>query len=61
MQNQDIKEAIRNAGLKFWQAADRLGLNDGNFSRKLCKELPEEEKAKIRAIIAQLQTEQEGK
>ena len=54
MHNLDIKEAIREAGLKFWQVADRLGLNDGNFSRKLRKELPEEEKAKIRAIITEL-------
>ncbi len=61
MHNQDIKEAIREADLKFWQIADKLGLNDGNFSRKLRKELPEEEKAKIRAIIAELSEHQEVK
>lgn len=61
MHNLDIKEAIRKAGLKFWQVADRLGLNDGNFSRKLRKELPEEEKAKIRAIITELSNQQEVK
>ena len=42
----------------MWQIADALGINDGNFSRKLRKELPEEEKSKILAIIDQLTKEE---
>ena len=61
MHNQDIKDEIRQAGLKFWMIAEKLGCNDGNFSRKLRRELPDEKKAKIRNIIAQLKSEQEGK
>lgn len=59
MCNQDIRNEVTGAGLKLWMIAEKLGCNDGNFSRKLRKELPEEEKARIRTIIAQLCAEQE--
>ena len=35
-------------------------MNDGNFSRKLRRELPESEKAKIYAIIEDIKAEQEA-
>ena len=54
MKNIDIRTEASNAGVKLWQIAEKLGVNDGNFSRKLRKELSSEEKAKIRAIIAEL-------
>lgn len=60
MNNYDIKEAAKRAGIKLWQIADKLGINDGNFSRKLRKELNPEEKQKIFDIIAELQKEKEG-
>lgn len=60
MNNYDIKEAAKRAGIKLWQIADKLGINDGNFSRKLRKELSDDEKQKIFDIIAQLQREQKG-
>lgn len=59
MKNKDIRTEIKAAGLYLWQIADALGINDGNFSRKLRHELPDEEKARIRAIIAAL-TAQKG-
>mgnify|MGYP007120243481 CR=1 FL=1 len=52
--NQDIRREAAWAGMRLWQIADKLGLNDGNFSRKLRHELPEEEKETIRKIIAEL-------
>ena len=52
--NEDIRQAVKNAGLNLWQIADKLNINDGNFSRKLRKELSTEEKAKIVAIIDEL-------
>lgn len=52
--NDDIREATKRAQLKLWQIAAEYGCNDGNFSRKLRKELPETEKAKIHAIIEKL-------
>ena len=60
MNNHDIKEAAKRAGIKLWQIADKLGINDGNFSRKLRKELNPEEKQKIFDIIAELQKEKKG-
>lgn len=60
MKNTDIRSEIKSAGLYFWQIADALGLNDGNFSRKLRHELPDEEKARIRAIVAELTAQREA-
>lgn len=60
MNNHDIKETAKKAGIKLWQIADKLGINDGNFSRKLRKELNPEEKQKIFDIIAELQREKKG-
>ncbi len=54
MKNLDIRDEIKTAGLRFWQIADTLGINDGNFSRKLRHELPEEEKRRIREAIKAL-------
>ena len=55
-----IKERAKKAGVKLWQIADKLGINDGNFSRKLRKELSDDDKQKIFDIIAQLQREKKG-
>lgn len=58
MQNKEIRESAKRKGVFLWQIANALGINDGNFSRKLRKELPEEEKNKILAIIDQLSKEE---
>lgn len=60
MNNYDIKETAKKAGVKLWQIAEKLGINDGNFSRKLRKELNPEEKQKIFNIISDLENEQKG-
>ena len=59
MKNQDIRKEVKAAGLKLWQIAEKLGLNDGNFSRLLRHELSKEKKAEIRSIISELQKESE--
>ncbi len=59
MFNHDIREEIKAAGLHLWQVAAALGINDGNFSRKLRSELSPEMKARIRAIIKELSKEGE--
>lgn len=51
MKNKEIRTAAKTAGVRLWQIAEVLGINDGNFSRKLRRELPQEEKTKILAII----------
>lgn len=52
--NQDIRQEAANNGVRLWQIADMLGYTDANFSRKLRKELPEEDKRKIISIIDSL-------
>ena len=54
MTGTEIKALIHNAGVKCWQVADALGMQDSNFSRRLRKPFSEEETAKIRAIIENL-------
>lgn len=55
--NIEIRQEAAGAGVKLWQIADKLGITDSYFSRKLRKEFTNEEKEKIRAIIAELAKE----
>lgn len=57
MSNADIREAATKSGVKLWQIADAIGIADGTFSRKIRKELPQEEKNRIFSIIEQLSQE----
>ena len=57
MSNQDIRRTAAGAGVKLWQIADTLGMADCSFSRKLRKELPQDEKEKIFSIIQRLAKE----
>lgn len=60
MCNEDIREYANERNVRLWQIASKLGINDGNFSRKLRIELSEEKKAEIRVIIDELAAEQKG-
>lgn len=57
MNNKDIRNTAGGYGIRLWQVAEALGMNESAFSRKLRKELPEEEKAKILAVIEELAKE----
>jgi len=57
--NKELRLEIAGAGLLLWQIADKLGIADTTFSRKLREERPEEEKTKIRSIIKELKAEEE--
>ena len=52
--NNDIKSTAKSKGVLLWQIADKLGITDATFSRKLRHELPPEEKQKIFSIIDEL-------
>lgn len=58
--NTEIREKAKQAGVRLWEVAAEYGMNDGNFSRKLRLELPQEEKGKILAIIDRLAQEKQG-
>ena len=57
MHNKDIREYAAKRGVRLWRIALRLGINDGNFSRKLRRELPKDERDKIMNIIDDLAKE----
>lgn len=57
MSNKDIRNAISNAGLRYWQVADALSMSDGAFSRKLRRELAPEEKESVLKVIRKLAKE----
>lgn len=52
--NEDIRKVLKINNIKYWQVANEYGITDGNFSRKLRKELSETEKNKIFSIIDKL-------
>lgn len=57
MRNKDIRDYARIKDVRLWQIAEKLNLQDSNFSRLLRRELSEEKKAEIMAIIDQIASE----
>ena len=60
MNNKDIKDSIKNAGLYQWMVADRINMAESTFYRKMRHELPEEEKQKIYSAIEELKKQKEA-
>lgn len=54
MINQDIRLKAAGSGVRLWQVAEALGMRDDAFSKKLRRDLPNEEKKKIFDIIDRL-------
>jgi len=46
--------AVKKSGVRFWRIAEELGIQDSALSRKLRKELPDEERDQILSIIREL-------
>lgn len=57
MNNIEIRKSAKAAGVRLWQVADALGIQDSAFSRKLRKELSNDEKSEILGIIDKLSEE----
>ena len=55
--NQEIRQAIKAAGLKQWQVAKACGVNEYTFIRWLRDELSEERRNAIYRAIDSLQQE----
>jgi len=58
--NMDLRDYAKSKGVKLWQIAEKLNINDGNFSRKLRKELPDQEKKKIIMIVDEVANSESG-
>lgn len=52
--NKDIRTRAAKKGVYLWEIADKIGLCDSSFSRKLRKELPTAEKKRIFSIIDEI-------
>ncbi len=57
--NKEITLACIDNGVKKYQVAERLGITDSTFSKKLRKELSKDEKEKIINIIKKLAKDSE--
>lgn len=56
--NQTIKEYAKVSGVKLWQVAEALGMQDSNFSKKLRHALTPTEEQRICEIIDMISAEQ---
>jgi len=54
MKNQEIRAAIKNAGLKYYEVAAHIGVADTTFTKWLRFELPKERKKLVLDAIKEL-------
>lgn len=57
MQNVDIRIAIAESGLKHWEVAKKIGIDNTSFSRLLRYELDSEKKQRVMNAIGELKKE----
>ena len=60
MTNKKIRDYASQKSVYLWQIAMKVGISDGNFSRKLRKELSAEESSKIMHYIDEIAREKES-
>ncbi len=58
--NKEIKTRAKEKGVFLWEVADKIGIIDTSFSRKLRHELPDREKQEIFKIIDELAAEKQA-
>ena len=57
MCNKDIRDYARIKDVRLWKIAEKLNMQDSNFSRELRHELSDDKKAEIFKIIDELAVE----
>ncbi len=57
MCNADIRIEAKRAGVFLYAIADKLGVSEPTMTRLLRRELPDEKKAQLKNIIAELAAE----
>ena len=57
VKNIDVREYAAARGVRLWRIADALGMTDASFSRKLRRELSNQDKQQIFAIVDRLERE----
>lgn len=54
MANQNLKFYAQGKGVRLWQVADKFGVSESYFSRKLRKEFTEEEAEKFKRFVDEI-------
>ena len=57
MANTDLRRFAKAEGIPLWLIAEKWGISEPTMSRKMRKELPENEAAEVKRIIKQLAKE----
>lgn len=57
MANTELKLYAMQKDVRLWQVAERFGINDGNFSRKLRKEFTPDAAEKFRRYVDEIARE----
>ncbi len=60
MQNELIRKTAKQNKVMLWEIAERQGIAESTFIRRLRRELPQQEREKILEIIKDLATEKAG-
>ena len=58
--NKEIRIAMAESGLKYFELAEKLGIHESNMSRFLRKELTAEKKKEVLDVINEIIMEREG-
>lgn len=58
IKNTDIRAEVKQAGLKLWEVAEKIGITDSGMSVMLRHELTDEKKSIIRSAIKELKAAQ---
>ena len=61
MTGTEVKSMIKGAGLKCWEVAYAMNMQDSNFSRRLRKTFNESEVTEIKEVIDKLSASKEAK
>ena len=60
MSNQLIRDYAKISGVKLWEVAERLNMQDTNLSKMLRHQLSDDKENELIAIIDQIAKEKEG-
>ena len=54
MNNRELKLYVASKGVRLWEVAEKFGITDAAFSRKLRKEFSEEDAEKFRLFVDEI-------
>lgn len=54
MNKQELRAHLKANGIKQWQVAEKMGIQESNLSRKLRRDLSEVDEMRVKAAIAEI-------